>query len=84
MKITKKLIKKVTSKKSAPKAKKVTKAKTNKKANVRTCSPGRPRDTKSANYKLVVSLFGEYISKYDMTKKQLHRYYEGLSTVYVK
>ena len=80
MKITKKIIKKVASKKSAPKAKNVTKTK----ANTRTCSPGRPRDTKSANYKLVVSLFGEYISKYDMTKKQLHRYYEGLNSVYVK
>ena len=82
MKITKKIIKKVASKKSVSKAKKVTK--TNKKANTRTCSPGRPRDTKSANYKLVVSLFGEYISKNDMTKKQLHRYYEGLRNVYVK
>ena len=84
MKITKKIITKVASKKSAPKTKKVTKAKTNKNANVRTCSPGRPRDTKSANYKLVVSLFGEYISKSDMTKKQLNSYYEGLRTVYVK
>ena len=84
MKITKKIITKVASKKSTPKTKKVTKAKTNKKANTRTCSPGRPRDTKSANYKLVVSLFGEYISKNDMTKKQLNSYYEGLRTVYVK
>ena len=84
MKITKKIIKKVASKKSTPKTKKVTKAKTNKKANVRACSPGRPRNTNSANYKLVVSLFGEYISKSDMTKKQLHRYYEGLNSVYVK
>ena len=82
MKITKKNIKKVASKKSVSKTKKVTK--TNKKANTRACSPGRPRDTNSANYKLVVSLFGEYISKYDMTKKQLHRYYEGLDSVYVK
>ena len=80
MKITKKNIKKVASKKSVSKAKKVTKAKVNK----RTCSPGRPRNTNSANYKLVVSLFGEYISKGDMTKKQLHRYYEGLDSVYVK
>ena len=84
MKVTKKIITKVASKKSAPKVKKVIKTKTNKKANVRTCSPGRPRDTKSANYKLVVSLFGEYISKSDMTKKQLNSYYEGLRTVYVK
>ena len=84
MKITKKIIKKVASKKSVSKAKKVTKTKTNKKANKRACSPGRPRNTNSANYKLVVSLFGEYISKSDMTKKQLHRYYEGLNSVYVK
>ena len=84
MKITKKNIKKVASKKSVSKAKKVTKTKTNKKANKRACSPGRPRNTNSANYKLVVSLFGEYISKSDMTKKQLHRYYEGLNSVYVK
>lgn len=39
---------------------------------------GRPRNPKSANYKLVTQLFGKYISQKDMSKSQLKEYKSSL------
>lgn len=39
---------------------------------------GRPRDTSSANYKLITQLFGNYVSQKDMTKPMLKMYKNSL------
>ena len=41
-------------------------------------SVGRPRNPKSPNYKLIVGMFGHYISQKDMSPAMLRRYKSNL------